>query len=178
MPAAARPDPIAKFTPSSQIPAAGAQPRLVHVTSDAIFAADEEWGRGLLGDKAHSVIFDNAKVRALVPGYVATIPLAQGAREVVAVFCKCEANLLRQRCNFRVQFVLPPLEPEFLGARFAERITRFVSAGVDLTDRLLHQRELVAVLGVVDGLAGDGGKKPAHTCKDAFVKHGLLLRLC
>jgi nucleoside-diphosphate-sugar epimerase len=64
--------------------AAGARPRLVHVTSDAIFAADEEWGRGLLGDKAHSVIFDNAKVRALVPDYIATIPLAQGAREIVA----------------------------------------------------------------------------------------------
>jgi nucleoside-diphosphate-sugar epimerase len=64
--------------------AAGARPRLVHVTSDAIFAADEAWGRSLLGDKAHSVIFDNAKVRALVPDYVATIPFAQGAREVVA----------------------------------------------------------------------------------------------
>jgi nucleoside-diphosphate-sugar epimerase len=64
--------------------AAGAQPRLVHVTSEAIFAADEGWGRSLLGDKAHSVIFDNAKVRALVPDYVATIPFAQGAREVVA----------------------------------------------------------------------------------------------
>jgi nucleoside-diphosphate-sugar epimerase len=64
--------------------AAGAQPRVVHVTSDAIFAADEEWGRSLLGDKAHSVIFDNAKVRALVPDYVATIPFAQGACEVVA----------------------------------------------------------------------------------------------
>jgi nucleoside-diphosphate-sugar epimerase len=64
--------------------AAGAEPRLVHVTSDAIFAADERWGRSLLGDKAHSVIFDNAKVRALVPDYVATIPFAQGAREIVA----------------------------------------------------------------------------------------------
>ena len=64
--------------------AAGAQPRLVHVTSEAIFAADEGWGRSLLGDKAHSVIFDNAKVRALVPDYVATIPFAQGAREIVA----------------------------------------------------------------------------------------------
>jgi len=64
--------------------AAGAEPRLVHVSSDAIFAADEDWGRSLLGDKAHSVIFDNAKVRALVPDYVATIPFAQGAREIVA----------------------------------------------------------------------------------------------
>jgi nucleoside-diphosphate-sugar epimerase len=64
--------------------AAGAEPRFVHVTSDAIFAADEGWGRSLLGDKAHSVIFDNAKVRALVPDYVATIPFTQGAREIVA----------------------------------------------------------------------------------------------
>ena len=64
--------------------AAGARPRLVHVASEAIFAADERWGRSLLGDKAHSVIFDNAKVRALVPDYVATIPFAKGAREIVA----------------------------------------------------------------------------------------------
>jgi nucleoside-diphosphate-sugar epimerase len=64
--------------------AAGVQPRIVHVTSDAIFAADETWGRSLLGDKTHSVVFDNAKVRALVPDYVATIPFAQGAREIVA----------------------------------------------------------------------------------------------
>jgi nucleoside-diphosphate-sugar epimerase len=64
--------------------AAGAPPRIVHVPSDAIFAADESWGRALLGDKAHSVIFDNAKVRALVPDYVASIPFARGAREIVA----------------------------------------------------------------------------------------------
>jgi hypothetical protein len=30
------------------------------------------------------VIFDNAKVKALVPDYVATIPFARGAREIVA----------------------------------------------------------------------------------------------
>jgi nucleoside-diphosphate-sugar epimerase len=64
--------------------AAGAQPRIVHVPSDAIAAADESWGQGLLGDKAHSVIFDNAKVRSLVPDYVATIPFSVGAREIVA----------------------------------------------------------------------------------------------
>jgi nucleoside-diphosphate-sugar epimerase len=64
--------------------AAGAEPRLVHVTSDAIFAADETWGRSLLGDKAHSMLFDNGKLRTAVPDYVATIPFAQGAREIVA----------------------------------------------------------------------------------------------
>jgi nucleoside-diphosphate-sugar epimerase len=56
--------------------------RLVHVPSDAIAAADPDWGAGLLGDKAHSMIFDNAKVRALVPGWRAVIPFEQGAREI------------------------------------------------------------------------------------------------
>jgi nucleoside-diphosphate-sugar epimerase len=59
-------------------------PRIVHVPSDAIAAADAEWGAGLLGDKAHSMIFDNAKLRSVVPDYVATIPFERGAREIVA----------------------------------------------------------------------------------------------
>jgi nucleoside-diphosphate-sugar epimerase len=66
--------------------AMGVTPRIVHVPSDAIAAADPEWGAGLLGDKAHSMVFDNAKVKALVPGYVATIPFHQGAREIVTWF--------------------------------------------------------------------------------------------
>ena len=56
----------------------------MHVPSDAILAADEDWGRSLLGDKAHSMVFDNGKLRSVVPGYVATIPFARGAREIVA----------------------------------------------------------------------------------------------
>ncbi|MDG6107840.1 SDR family oxidoreductase [Dactylosporangium aurantiacum] len=66
--------------------ALGVQARLVHVPSDAIAAADPEWGAGLLGDKAHSMVFDNSKLRALVPDYVATIPFHVGAREIVAWF--------------------------------------------------------------------------------------------
>jgi nucleoside-diphosphate-sugar epimerase len=63
--------------------AAGVEPKLVHVPSDAIAAADPEWGAGLLGDKAHSMVFDNSKVKRLVPDYVATIPFAAGAREII-----------------------------------------------------------------------------------------------
>jgi nucleoside-diphosphate-sugar epimerase len=63
--------------------AAGTEARIVHVPSDAIMAHDEEWGQSLLGDKAHSMVFDNAKVRSLVPDYVAVIPFARGAREIV-----------------------------------------------------------------------------------------------
>jgi nucleoside-diphosphate-sugar epimerase len=66
--------------------AAGVEPTIVHVPSDAIAALDAEWGAGLLGDKAHSMVFDNSKIKAVVPGWVATVPFAQGAREIVDWF--------------------------------------------------------------------------------------------
>jgi nucleoside-diphosphate-sugar epimerase len=63
--------------------AAGVEPRLVHVPSEVIAVADAEWGAGLLGDKAHSMIFDNSKVRRLVPDYIAVVGFHQGAREIM-----------------------------------------------------------------------------------------------
>jgi nucleoside-diphosphate-sugar epimerase len=64
--------------------AAGVTADIVHVPSDAIAAADPDWGASLLGDKAHSLVFDNSKLRGVVPDYVATIGFEQGAREIVA----------------------------------------------------------------------------------------------
>jgi nucleoside-diphosphate-sugar epimerase len=64
--------------------AAGVEARIVHVPSDAIAAADPTWGAGLLGDKAHCMVFDNSKLRSVVPDYVATIPFEPGAREIIA----------------------------------------------------------------------------------------------
>ena len=64
--------------------AAGVDVDLAHVASDAIARELPDWGPGLLGDKAHSVVFDNAKVRRLVPEYVATTPFWRGAKEIVA----------------------------------------------------------------------------------------------
>jgi nucleoside-diphosphate-sugar epimerase len=66
--------------------AAGCEPRIAHVPSDAIAAVDPAWGAGLLGDKSHSMVFDNSKLRRIAPDYVATIPFEQGAREIVEWF--------------------------------------------------------------------------------------------
>lgn len=64
--------------------AAGADPDLVHVASDAINATDHEWGAALLGDKANSMVFDNSKIKELVPSFAAVTPFATGAAEIVA----------------------------------------------------------------------------------------------
>jgi nucleoside-diphosphate-sugar epimerase len=64
--------------------AAGVTPTLVHVTSDAIAADDADWGASLLGDKTHSMVFDNSKIRSLAPDFGTTIRYPEGARETVA----------------------------------------------------------------------------------------------
>ena len=56
----------------------------MHVPADAIAAADAEWGAALLGDKANSSVFDNSKVRSLVPWYRPRTTYRQGVREVIA----------------------------------------------------------------------------------------------
>jgi len=64
--------------------AAKAEPKLVHIPSDLINAYDADWGAGLLGDKANSSIFDNTKLKHLVPDFYAAIPFSRGAEEIVA----------------------------------------------------------------------------------------------
>jgi len=66
--------------------AVGVSAEVVHVPSDFIARIDPETGAGLLGDKAHSVIFDNSKIRRYVPDFVATIPFHEGIRETLAWF--------------------------------------------------------------------------------------------
>lgn len=77
--------------------AAGAPPpKMVHVPSDVIAAYDPGWGAGLLGDKTHSMIFDNSKVKRYVPDFHCTTPLSWGAKEIIAWY---DADPSRQRIN-------------------------------------------------------------------------------
>jgi len=64
--------------------AAGKKAQIVHVPSDIIAQEHPDWGAGLLGDKAHSVIFDNSKIKRMVPEFCAKIPFWQGAQEIIA----------------------------------------------------------------------------------------------
>ena len=63
--------------------AAGAELHPVHIASEAIARELPDDGPGLVGDKSHSVIFDNTKVKSLVPEYRAVVPFWQGAREII-----------------------------------------------------------------------------------------------
>ena len=72
--------------------AAGVEPQLVHVPSKLIAAYDPGWGASLLGDKSHSMIFDNSKIRRLVPQFRPVIPFWQGAQEIMAWYDEDESR--------------------------------------------------------------------------------------
>ncbi|ACZ29404.1 NAD-dependent epimerase/dehydratase [Xylanimonas cellulosilytica DSM 15894] len=60
------------------------EPELVHVASETIARVLPEDGPGLLGDKAHSMVFDCSKLQALVPEFATTITYDEAAAEQIA----------------------------------------------------------------------------------------------
>jgi nucleoside-diphosphate-sugar epimerase len=66
--------------------AAGVEAQIVHIASDFIGACMPEEVGSLTGDKASSVVFDNAKIKRFVPGYCAKVPFAQGIQRTIDWF--------------------------------------------------------------------------------------------
>ncbi|WP_185231000.1 NAD-dependent epimerase/dehydratase family protein [Teredinibacter franksiae] len=73
--------------------AAGCEAEIVHVTSDKICALNTEYTGTLLGDKSVSAIFDNTKIKSLVPEFKAKINYAEGIARTLEWF---EADPRRQ----------------------------------------------------------------------------------
>ncbi|MDQ0903099.1 SDR family oxidoreductase [Paenibacillus sp. V4I7] len=65
--------------------ALGVKLKAVHVSSEFLAACSkEDYRGGLLGDKANSVVFDNSKLKRLVPEFVANTRFDQGIRQTIA----------------------------------------------------------------------------------------------
>jgi nucleoside-diphosphate-sugar epimerase len=58
--------------------------KAVHVASEFLAACSSyDFSGGLIGDKANSVIFDNTKLKRLVPGFCASIRFDQGIQKTI-----------------------------------------------------------------------------------------------
>jgi nucleoside-diphosphate-sugar epimerase len=86
--------------------AAGAEANLIHIASDFICQVDNSFTGSLLGDKAHSVIFDNSKIKKFVPDFVATIPFKTGIKQTVSWF---EADVSRMVINEATNIMMDKL---------------------------------------------------------------------
>ncbi len=84
----------------------GLEANIVHVASDTICRLFPDHTGTLLGDKAVSALFDNSKIKRLVPDFKATIPYAQGIKETLAWF---EADPARQIIDKETEAMLEHL---------------------------------------------------------------------
>ena len=66
--------------------AIGVEPNLVHIPSDLIVAYNPDQLGSLIGDKINSVVFDNSKVKRLVPDFVCEVPWPEGVRRSLRWF--------------------------------------------------------------------------------------------
>jgi nucleoside-diphosphate-sugar epimerase len=62
----------------------GKEPKLVHVSSTTLEKEGEWLAGSLTGDKANSLVFDNTKLKQLVPGFRQKLRYDQGAARVLA----------------------------------------------------------------------------------------------
>ncbi|HEY5265882.1 MAG TPA: SDR family oxidoreductase [Acidimicrobiales bacterium] len=76
--------------------AAGVEPDLLHVPTDGLVASDPELLGSLWGDKAHSAVFDNSKLRRVVPEFRAIVPFERGIHQTVKWF---DSDLSRQEID-------------------------------------------------------------------------------
>jgi nucleoside-diphosphate-sugar epimerase len=79
--------------------AVGCKANIVHIPSDYIadFADKHNFPsvRGtLLGDKTHSAIFDNSKIKRFVPEYIATTPFSEGIKQTLQWFEAVPSRML------------------------------------------------------------------------------------
>jgi len=70
----------------------GVTPKLFHIPSELIASHLPELGAGLLGDKMHSMIFDNRKIKDAVPEFSCKIKFEDGVQEVAEWYKGAQSN--------------------------------------------------------------------------------------
>ena len=63
--------------------ALGVKAKLCHIPSDYIAKKNPKFAGSLLGDKSNNAIFDNSKIKRVVPNFICDIPFRQGVKSTI-----------------------------------------------------------------------------------------------
>lgn len=96
--------------------ALGVTPDFIHIPSELLAAYDEQYTGSLIGDKIHSVVFDNSKIKRFVPEFECRIPWADGVRRAIAWFdADAARRTIDEQANRLWDAVISAYEPSFRG---------------------------------------------------------------
>jgi nucleoside-diphosphate-sugar epimerase len=87
--------------------AIGVKPKLVHLSSEMIVEfAKNQYGADvsgtLLGDKMHSAVFDNSKIKRIIPEFICTIPFHSGIKRTIKWFEEQSSRMVINDVNNRL----------------------------------------------------------------------------
>lgn len=92
----------------------GKPANIVHIASEYLAEMDNELTGSLIGDKTHSVIFDNTKIKKFVPSFLATIPFSEGIKKTIKWFESDPSRMIiRQETNDFIDNVITQYEKKF-----------------------------------------------------------------
>ena len=79
--------------------AVGKEVHKIHIPSDFIGEHSEHKKGSLLGDKSHSAIFDNSKIKQFVPEFNAVTPFKTGIKKAIEWFKADPSRMLIKEEN-------------------------------------------------------------------------------
>jgi nucleoside-diphosphate-sugar epimerase len=86
-----------------------AELKTVYMPSQFIAKHDAEWGYNLIGDKGYNTVFDNSKIKNLVPDFEATIPFAEGVKEIIDWY----SNPENQTVNYELDALMDKMIQDY-----------------------------------------------------------------
>jgi nucleoside-diphosphate-sugar epimerase len=78
---------------------AGYNLKIIHLPVEFISKHDAEWGYNLFGDKGYDTVFDNSKIKSIVPDFNAAIPFSEGAKEIIEWHSHPENQIVNTELN-------------------------------------------------------------------------------
>jgi nucleoside-diphosphate-sugar epimerase len=91
--------------------AAGVEPDIIHIPTDFIVSLFPEYIGPMLGDRTHCAVFDNSKIKRLVPDFRAKVPFAEGIRQTIAWFERHpERQMVDEAWNRKIDQIIQAYE--------------------------------------------------------------------
>jgi len=73
--------------------------KITHIPAEFITKYDEEWGSNITGDKGYDTVFNNSKIRSIIPQFKAVIPYREGIKEVIAWYSEPKNQLVNSEID-------------------------------------------------------------------------------
>lgn len=89
---------------------AGCELKITYLPVEFISEYDSEWGSNLLGDKGYDTVFDNSKIKSIVPDFKASIPYSEGVKEVIEWYSRSENQIVNAELNIVMDKMIDDFE--------------------------------------------------------------------